>query len=40
MRLLKRADLLTEDPRYPGNYRYNYDCKHIDRQAELEKILL
>ena len=37
LKQLKQEDFLTEDSTQPDLYQYNYNCVHIERQAELEK---
>jgi hypothetical protein len=37
---LRRHDFLNEDPTRPGLYQYNYDCVHVEQQADLEKAFL
>lgn len=37
LKQLKQEDFLTIDSNNPGLYQYNYNCVHVERQAELEK---
>jgi len=40
IRQLAREQLLSEDLRTPGTFRYNYRCPYVEHQAKLEKHLL
>lgn len=40
LKQLKREDFLTEDSTKPDFYQYNFNCIHVERQAELEKAFI
>jgi hypothetical protein len=40
IRQLTREEILSEDPRNPSLFRYNYNCPYVEHQAKLEKHLL